>query len=165
MKLRFWYQVHGKRDVTLSPDAMLDSIRPRVTGLMYDGRMLQNGGWQNGGLRLLHESAPIILVGRLVSGDESYLWDRDHWEVEFRFWDGPNCETVIQHIRQTRQTITITPMPCTLGSTKLARICEQLSGYVARTTEGLIHVFQEGFFDAEGESLFPYCPKHRLRTR
>lgn len=146
--------------MTLSPDAMLDSIRPRVTGLMYDGRMLQNGG-----LRLLHESAPILLLGRLVSGDESYLWDRVDWEVELRSWDGLNCETVIQHIRQTRQTITIKPVPCTLGNTKLARICEQVSGYVARTTEGLIHVFQEGFFDAEGESLFPYCPKHCLRTR
>lgn len=165
MKLRMWYKVHGKLDVTPCPDAMLQSIRPRVTGLIYDGRILRNGGWQNGGLRLVHESAPIMRVGRLVPGDEPYPWDRDDWEAELRSWDGPNCEIVIQHIRQTRQTITITPMPCSMGSAKLARICEQVSGYVARTTDGLIHVFQAGFFDAEGESLFPHCPKHHLRAR
>ncbi len=96
MKLRFWYQVHGKRDVTPSPDAMLDSIRPRVNGSTYDGRVLRKGGWQNGGLRLLHESTPIVLVGRLVPGDESYLWDRDDWEwyrrSKSRWYAGDWCQ-------------------------------------------------------------------------
>jgi hypothetical protein len=150
--------------MALSPAAMLDSIRPRVSGLTHDARMLQKGDWKIGGLRFLYESAPIVLIGRLVPGDQHYLWDRADWEEELRSLDGPNCERVIQFLRQTQQTITITPMPCILGSTKLARICEQICGHAARATEGLIHVYQEGFFDAEGESLFPYCAKHRLRT-
>jgi hypothetical protein len=143
---------------------MLDSIRPRVTGLRHDC-LTENGGWRNGSFRLLDASGPIILVQRLVSGDESYLWDRDDWEVELRSWDGPNCENVIQHLRQTRQTITVTPIGFKSDRSRLARICEQVSGYVAWATEGLIHVYQEGFFNAEGESLLPYCPQHRLRTR
>ena len=143
---------------------MLNSLRPRVSSLTYDGRLLPKGGWQEGGLRFVHESAPIILVGRRLPGDESYDWDGDDWEAELRSWKGPNCDRVIEHLRQTRQTITILPMPCKFGDAKLARICEQICGYVARETEGLIHVFQTGFFNAEGESLFPYCPTHQLKT-
>jgi len=164
VKLRHWYAVHGRIGVTPLPAAILDSIRPRATGVTHDCH-IENGGWRNGGFHLLDASGPLIFVRRLVSGDESYLWDRPDWETELRSWDGPNCETVIQHIHQTRQTISITPIAFTLGSTKLARICEQVSGCVARATDGLIHVYQEGFFNAEGESLLPYCPQHRLKTR
>jgi hypothetical protein len=77
----------------------------------------------------------------------------------------PNCEDVIQHLRKTRQTVYITPTNTTLGSTRLARVCEQLCGYLAVATDGLIHVYQEGFFNLEGESLHPYRPQHRLKTR
>ena len=46
----------------------------------------------------------------------------------------------------------------------MATICEQLSGFLARTNDGLIQVYQEGFFSAQGESLLPFCPRHRLKT-
>lgn len=158
--------VHGKRDVSPSPDEMLDSLRPKVIGLVHDGQMQT---WNNDALRLTYETL-IISVRRLKPGDESYLWDRDNWENELRSWDGPNCEKVIQHLRHTCQTVTITPIATTtagfpLGQAKLARVCEQLCGHVARETDGLIQVFQEGFFDVQGESLFPYSPKHRLKTK
>ncbi|ADB15359.1 hypothetical protein Psta_0673 [Pirellula staleyi DSM 6068] len=164
MKIRHWYVVHGKLDVIPSPTALLNCVRPRVSGLTYDGQLLQRGGWQDGGLRFLHESAPAILVGRLVSGDEFYNWDRAGWDAELRSWNGPNGESVIEHLRQTCQSITITPIMGSLGQARLARICEQICGQLAQLTEGLIHVYQAGFFDAKGESLHPYCPKHRLRT-
>ncbi|MBC8870516.1 MAG: hypothetical protein H8E44_13930 [Planctomycetes bacterium] len=107
MKLRHWYAVHGGIDVTPSPAAMLDSIRPRVNGLSEDFP-IHDGSWCEGVFRLEGVSRPVILVRRLRPGDESYPWDRDGWEAELRSWDGPNCADVIQHIRHTRKEITIT---------------------------------------------------------
>ncbi len=79
--------------------------------------------------------------------------------------DEPHRDLVISHIRRTQHVIHLVPTPVLeLGPSKLARMCEQLCGCLARTNEGLIQVFQEGFFSAQGESLLPYCPRHRLKT-
>ena len=79
--------------------------------------------------------------------------------------DEPHRDYVLEHIHNTRQTVSLMPISALLGHSRLARICEQLCGYVARASEGLIHVYQEGFFSPEGESLWPHCPRHRLKTR
>jgi len=181
VKLRFWYKVHGKIDVCPSPAAWLDNLRPPVAGLTHDFQ-IRDGKWQKGvfgfetpsnpvvaeawreafGRETLAD--PIIYVGRLLPGDEFFDWDGDGWEAELRKWSETNCDHIIDHVRNTRQTIFLDPIEVTLGEYKLARICEQLCGFLARETDGLIHVYQEGFFNAEGESIFPRCPKHRLKT-
>jgi hypothetical protein len=165
MKLRMWYAVHGANDASPSPAGVLNSVRPKVPGLELDFETT-DGQWKDGCLRLPDVSIPVILLRRVLRGEETFLWDREGWEAGLRAWAGPmpNCEDVIQHLRKTRQTVYITPTNTTLGSTRLARVCEQLCGYFARATDGLIHVFQEGFFNPEGESLHPYCPQHRLKT-
>jgi hypothetical protein len=77
---------------------------------------------------------------------------------------GPHSEFVYNHLRQVTQSVTITPL-ANLGAVKLARVCEQICGQLAESTDGLIHVFQEGFFNRDGESLLPCNPKHRLKTK
>lgn len=166
MKLRSWYAVHGTIDLSPSPSDMLDSIRPSVTGLTLEFDTV-DGTWQKGGFYLAGEPRPTIQMSRVLPGAESFLWDREGWENGLRFAHGenPNYDYVIQCLRETRQTIWLTPVPYTLGQTKMARICEQLCGFLARTTKGVIHVFQEGIFSIDGESLHPYCPKHWLKTK
>jgi hypothetical protein len=166
MKLRMWYAVHGVVELSPSPAAMMDSLRPRVPDLKIEF-MATDGQRRVDCLQLPNPSIPHILVRRARRGDEEFQWDRDGWEVRLSAFGGPspNLDHVIQHLRKTRQTVYLTPLISTFGSTKLARICEQLCGYLSRVTEGLIHVYQEGFFSAEGESLHPYSPRHRLKTR
>lgn len=109
-------------------------------------------------------ATPLVLVRRVDLHDESSLWFRDGWEAELGSWPGPNAEAVIEHLRARRQTVTLTPIGINFSPTKLARICEQVCGYLARATDGLIQVYQEGFFNTDGESIFPQNPKHKLKT-
>jgi len=79
--------------------------------------------------------------------------------------DEPHRDLIVSHIRRTQQVVHLVPLAVIeLGPSRKARICEQLCGFLARTTEGLIHVYQEGFFSSDGESLLPYCPRHKLKT-
>jgi hypothetical protein len=79
--------------------------------------------------------------------------------------DEPHRDLIVSHIHRTQQVINLVPLAVIeLGPSKKARICEQLCGFLARTTEGLIQVYQEGFFGSDGESLLPYCPRHKLKT-
>ena len=71
------------------------------------------------------------------------------WSMRGAMLDEPHRDLVISHIRDTQQVIHLVPTPVLeLGPSKLARMCEQLCGCLARTNEGLIQVFQEGFFGA-----------------
>jgi len=161
-----WYAVHGAIDVSPSPAAMLESVRPPVAGLVPEFET-RDGKWQAGRFRFPVETLAVILLTRALPGEDPFLWDRDGWETELKTWGGPmpNYDYTIQHLRKTRQSVYLTPVAGRLGTTKMARICEQLCGYLACATEGLIHVYQSGFFNPDGESLYPYCPQHRLKTR
>lgn len=164
MKLRGWYAVFCRLDVIPSPSEMLNALRPGVSGLTYDFR-LENDIWRQGTFGLFDKSAPSILVSRTLPGDKDWLLNGENWHVELRSCDGPHCQSVIEHLHGIRQIINLTPLAFELGNSHLARICEQFCGHIARTTDGLIQVYQGGFFNAEGESLHPYCPKHRLTTK
>jgi hypothetical protein len=166
MTLRMWYAVHGEFDVCPSPAAMLESVRPPVTGLVPEFE-IRDGKWQAGRFRLPEETLAVIRLTRVLRGEDDFPWDRDEWETELKTWDGPmsNCDYTIQQLRKTHQTVHVMPFCGWLGKAKMARICEQLCGYLACATEGLIHVYQAGFFNRDGESLHPYCPQHRLKTR
>lgn len=169
MKLRFWYMVHGKRDSCPSPLDMRSALRPAISGL--DGQFEpSDGDWRNG--RLTQNSAqlganwPVVSLSRVFPGDEGYLWSRDGFIEGLKSeLTGPHAELVFDHLHQVKQSITVVPLSCDFGSAKLARICEQLCGFLAESTDGLIHVYQEGIFNREGESLLPYNPKHKLKTR
>lgn len=163
MKLRQWYAVHSRSNTIPSPAAILDSVRPRLDQLICDFQE-PDANWRAGQLRFKAESIPLILLSRESVNEQSSLWFRDGWEAELRSWPGPNCDPVIEHLRSRQQTFSLKPIDPRVGATRLARICEQVCGYLARETDGLIHVFQEGFFTTQGESFFPVNPKHKLKT-
>jgi hypothetical protein len=166
MKLRMWYAVHGAIELSPSPAAMMDSLRPKIPELKLE-LMAPDGEWREDFLRLPKPVVPDILVRRARRGEDDFQLDRDGWVDELSAWGGPmpNLELVIAHLRKTQQSVFLTPISKKLGPAKMARACEQLCGYIARATDGLIHVYQEGFFSPEGESLHPYAPRHRLKTR
>lgn len=163
MKLREWYAVHSKTDATPSPATWLESVQPQVAGLMPDFE-IHDGKWKEGSFRLESLAGPVVLASRVLPGEDAFLWDGSDWETGLRKWGEPNCDYVIQHVRNVKQTFFVTPIHFTLSPFRLARVCEQLCGYLARVTDGVIHVYQEGFFNSKGKSLLPCCPQHRLRT-
>ncbi len=158
MKLRSWYAVHGKQISVPNPAAIVQCIQPRVAGLTHDFHTA------DGRLRLLIDATPIVLVRRIFADDEEYPCKGSIWESQLIAWGGPHVEHVIAHVRQSVQLTTITPLPLSRANRRLARICEQICGQIAADSDGLIQVFQEGFFDRQGNALLPCSPKHSLKT-
>jgi hypothetical protein len=165
VKLRFWYKVFGATEDGPSPSAMLNSLRPRVDGLAHEF-VPDNELWRSGRFRLSSSVAPAILVRRTRCGDDGFLEELENMEhLLSAVLDEPHRDLIVSHIHRTQQVINLVPLAVIeLGPSKKARICEQLCGFLARTTEGLIQVYQEGFFGSDGESLLPYCPRHKLKT-
>jgi hypothetical protein len=148
VKLRFWYSVWGATGDIPSPSAMLEHLRPRVDGLVHEFEP-DVEQWLSGRFRLSGSKHPAILVRRESPGHDEFLG---------------RLET-LEHVRRTQQVIHLVPCASLeLRPSKMARMCEQLCGFLARTSDGLIQVYQEGFFSAEGKSLLPYCPSHNLKT-
>jgi hypothetical protein len=165
MELRFWYSVYGVTGDAPSPSAMSASVQPRIDGLVHEFKP-DNEQWRSGHFRLSGSADPAILVHRKQCGDDGFLGELEQAEDCLReLLHEPNGDLVISHICRAQQIIHLVPCPgIKLDPITLATMCEQLCGILARTSEGLIQVYQEGFFDSRGESLLPYSPEHRLTT-
>jgi hypothetical protein len=161
MKLRSWYSVIGTNEVCPSANQILEAIRPRLAEQAMSAEGPEND-WQFGTIRAAGDVS--ITVCRDRKGDQDF----DDWVHSFAasepwFREHENWEHVKDFVSRAKQRIVIRAM---LGSRpyQLARVCEQLCGAIGRQTDGLIQVFQEGFFNLEGESLLPKQPSHRLKT-
>jgi hypothetical protein len=165
MKLRFWYKVYGATGDAPSPLAMLNALRPPVRGLVQEFEP-DDEQWRTGRFRLSTSANPSILVRRHSRRDDEFPEDLDKFaEIVEAMAQEPHRDLVIAHLRRTQQVIYLTPLVTVGLSARIrARICEQLCGILTRTAEGLIQVYQEGFFSPQGESLLPYSPRHRLQT-
>jgi hypothetical protein len=165
MELRFWYSVYGVTGDAPSPSAMSASLQPPIDGLVHKFEP-DNEQWRTGHFRLPGSSDPAILVQRKQVGDDGFLGDFEQAEDCLKdVLHEPNGDLVISHICRAQQIIHLVPCPgIKLDPITLATMCEQLCGILARTSDGLIQVYQEGFFDSRGESLLPDRPGHRLNT-
>jgi len=167
---------------------MLSCIKPRVSGLICDFE-IDNGAWHDGCFRMDPPAVPVILVYRYLPGDEGFSSAGS--EAGLKKWvpAGPERRRLLAHLRRSQQMISLTPIPFyrithsrsqrgaqvvyrgkglrigrALGPARLARICEQLCGCLARTCDGLIGASQAGLFSPEGQPLLPGFPPHKLKT-
>jgi hypothetical protein len=145
---------------------MANSLRPRVDGLAHEF-VPDNEQWRDGSFRLSSSVTPAILVRRARCSDYGFLEELEQIEHSLSaLLDEPHRDLIVSHVRRTRQVINLVPLAVIeLGPSRLARICEQLCGILARTTQGLIQLYQEGFFTSDGESLLPHSPRHKLKTK
>ncbi|HEY3968275.1 MAG TPA: hypothetical protein VGM05_27170 [Planctomycetaceae bacterium] len=163
MKLRQWYQVHGAIEVSPHPTEMLEWLRPQVPGLGHDFE-IREGHWYAGSFRMFDASVPANLLHRWRPGEAGFLDIEGIENYVNGLPDEPHRDDILRKVRQTRQTVSLRGL-ATFGASRLARICEQLCGHLARVSDGIIQVHQDGFFSPMGESLFPHSPRHRLKTR
>ncbi len=165
MDLRFWYSVYGALGDAPSPSALSGCLHPRIEGLVHEFQP-DDPHWRSGQFRRSGAASPAILIRRTLAGDVGFLAELEQAEDCLSdVLHERNGDLVLSQICRAQQIIHLVPSAgAEIDPATLAAMCEQLCGIIARTSEGLIQVYQEGFFDFRGESLLPYCPGHRLRT-
>jgi hypothetical protein len=170
MKLREWYLVLGTNSDCPAPEAIMAALRPPIVGL--GAEHVPGPDWAKCVLRFPPESvglatgaaaAPSILLFRQRELEEKIAWARQIVTANPSWGEPLVQEKLLEHLGRTKQAISIMPVPIAREA-RMARVCEQICGYLCRTIDGLIQVYQEGFFDPQGESLFPKNAKHRLNT-
>ena len=169
MKLRSWYTVFATAQVCPFPSLWVDSLRPAVKDLVCHAQPDEKN-WTTVEMTFSKASSPLVHLSRVQIGPHNFedeITRRVEGMAKFRNEQTQGEDqfaVVTDFLRRTRQIIHIKPVDVQIGQSKLARICEQLCGACARNSEGLIQVFQEGFFDVGGNSLFPFDPRHQLKT-
>lgn len=165
MTLRSWYTVYGATEIDPAPAAMLKAIRPPIEGLVHKFEP-NNEQWRSGEFRLSGSMDPAILVQRERRCDAGFLDKLAKAEAFAKeLSDRPNSDRVLAQIRRTQQIVHLVPCAVVeLGAIKLAKMCEQLCGPIVHPGDGMIQVYQAGFFSSRGESLLPYSHRHKLRT-
>ncbi|MFN0197962.1 MAG: hypothetical protein ACKVT0_14550 [Planctomycetaceae bacterium] len=164
MKIRCWYIVYGKNDECPHPSQLHNSIRPAITNLIYNCKPNEIN-WTNSQFTLSTTSVPVITINRTTIGESQFEDEVEKSINAYATIQGEKYqEMIINHLRHTRQILHILPTGLSLGNAQLARVCEQVCGFLARETSGIIQVFQEGFFNPQGQSLMPHNPKHKLNT-
>lgn len=160
MKLRQWYNVYCTSSEVPPPDALLDCLRPRIRTASIELESLPN--WTRGFIRFSSDINQL-LVHRTWAGDEEFdAQMRKLLNIHPLSESEPIPDLIPRHIKNCVQSFHI--FPITSQQTRAARVCEQICGYLCRNYGGLIHVFQEGFFNCDGESIYPRNPMHRLKT-
>ena len=175
MKLRSWYVAWCISPACPDQAGLVGAIHPALKKAQW-ASIVQGKEWERITITMSAEPLRVPFGSDLLVSSQvwasRHIADRDvtnlrqwasDWLRSTAYNDEPHRDAVLNHVLQSSQTIHLTSVLATRPA-RVARVCEQIVGYLCRTLNGIIQVHQEGFFGATGESLVPKNDRHRLKT-
>ena len=138
-----WYRVFGTTDTAINPEALLSHIGERGWAATGSFRG-DDAGWFEAAIIGAGET-PLI-VQRFLASEEGIRAELNAWAAHLETCaDSPNVGRLMEHAIRTRQLFTIHG-----GG---AGVCLGLVRFLAKTTEGVYQIDEQGFFDPDGVLL------------
>jgi hypothetical protein len=143
-----WYRVFGTNETQVAPNAILSEIQrqwPVVVG-NFSG---DEGCWVQATISIA-DTTPIH-VERFLSSEEGIRAELNTWAAYLETCDySPNYARLMEDMIRTKQLFTIRRPIDAANEVMVEGVCLALACYLARTTEGIYQIDQQGFFSADG---------------
>jgi hypothetical protein len=147
-----WYRVFGKSEVEPSPAALAERLL--AAGLAVEPHFRGDDlGWTAGELRLPQVGTPIFLQRYLTSEDD-LRDDLNAHAAELETCDySPNNGTLMTHVIQSRQLVTLRKPLDAADEVTLEKVLEEACRFLAAATDGVYQIDGRGWFSATGDLL------------
>lgn len=149
-----WFRVFGTSDVQLDLVALTETVQtlaPGLYALFEDGER----GWHRAEIQW-PDGAMALVVERFWRDEEGIRDELQAWAAWVETCeDNPHHERLMQLLTSTQQVFTLRSVPEQHDAGGLDQVCQAICQYLARATEGVYQVDQQGFFDMNGTLLLP----------
>jgi len=143
-----WYRVFGTNENQVAPEAILSDLRGQGWNVTADFGG-HGAGWVQATLSFA-DTTPIH-IERFLSSEEGIRAELNTWAAYLETCDyDPNYAGLMEQMIRTKQLFTIRRPIDVANEVMVEGICLGLARYLARTTEGIYQIDQEGFFKPDG---------------
>ena len=149
-----WYRVFGRSDVEPRPEALAGHLH--AVGLPVEPHFKGDDlGWTGWELRLPGGGTPVLLH-RYLTEEDDLRDDLNAHAAELETCDySPNNVSLMRHVIQTRQLVTLRKPIDAADEVTLERLLEETCRFLAAATDGVYQVDGRGWFSADGQLLLP----------
>jgi hypothetical protein len=148
-----WYRVFGTNDVQPNPETVLAHLKGLGCAVTADFHGDETGWFQ---AEIVFAATTPVHVERFLSSEEGIRAELNTWAAYLETCDySPNFSRLMEHMISTQQLFTIRRPFDAANEVTVETICLGLARHLARTTEGVYQIDQQGFFDANGLLLLP----------
>lgn len=147
-----WYRVFSLSDSPVSPAALVENLHSLALPAEphFKGDDL---GWTAGELVLPGGGTPVQL-GRYLATEDDLRDDLNAHAAELETMDfSPNSPTLMRHVVQTKQLVTLRKPIDHADEATLERLCLEVVKFLAAHSDGVYQIDGQGWFAAEGALL------------
>ena len=145
-----WYRVFGRGETLVGPGAILEHLRG-LSGAVT-GRFDDEANWVSAELSFA-DATPLRLE-RFLATEEGIRDELNTWAAFLETCDySPNHAPLMERMIQTKQLLTLRRPIDHADEVLVERLCVGLCQFLARATDGVYQVDDEGFFAADGTLL------------
>jgi hypothetical protein len=147
-----WYRVFGLSEAEPSPAALAGHLA--AAGVAGEPHFRGDDlGWTAGELRLPGAGTPVFLQRYLTEADD-LRDDLNAHAAELETCDySPNHATLMRHVIQTKQLVTLRKPIDAADEVTLEKVLEETCRFLAAATDGVYQIDGRGWFSAAGELL------------
>jgi hypothetical protein len=143
-----WYRVFGTAETPVAPEAVLADLRGQGWDVAADFHG-DEAGWF--GATLSFADTTPIHVERFLSSEDGIRAELNNWAAYLETCDyEPNHARLMEQVIATKQLLTVRRPLDAANEVMVDAICTALARYLARNTEGVYQVDQQGFFRPDG---------------
>jgi hypothetical protein len=146
------YRVFSKSDQQPDPrplGELANTFNTPVEGVFYG----DDEGWTKLELKFAKRRSLVTI--------ERYLAEEEELRQSFRTWaawiesanEDPANDWLMEHMINTQQLFTIEAKAKTADQPFVKDVCTEMARYLARQTEGIYQIDDQGFFAADGKLL------------
>jgi hypothetical protein len=150
-----WRRVFGITDTQPEPAALANGLQPVAPSLRVHAVKAGERGWHRTEIQWAGGATPLV-VERFWRDEEGIREELQAWAAWVETCaDNPHHERLMQHLTSTQQVFTLRSVPEHHDAGGLDHVCQAICQYLARVTDGVYQVDQQGFFDRDGTLLLP----------
>jgi hypothetical protein len=147
-----WYRVFGTSPTEPAPAGLLGHLHQLgvAVGANFSG---DQDGWFRADL-VLEPAGDTVLLERYLVSEEGIRGELNNWAAWVEATgDGLVQERLMRHLIGTKQLFTVRPPDVVAGAERVGNLCLDVCRFLARETEGIYQVDDQGFFEPDGRPL------------
>jgi hypothetical protein len=143
-----WYRVFCRSDNEVKPDDLLAHLTG--LGIPVQGQFRgDDRGWAVADLRLTAGSP--VFVERYLTDADGLRNDLNTWAAYLETLDySPNYTTLMEHVIQSRQMVTVRKPLDHPNEVLVERLCEEVCRQIAAGGDGIYQIDNDGWYSAKG---------------
>jgi len=150
-RMNRWCRVFSRNDASPQREALARTILAMAPGAAVQWDEGEQG-WLRCEIQLAGHAEPLA-VDRFLREEEGIRAELQAWAAWLETTDNEHAPALMRHLIGTQQVFTLKPPETREEDASIEQVCLAVCQFLAKATEGVYQIDEQGFFDAEGTLL------------